>query len=233
MSRLRHRWFEAVLFDLDGTLIDSTPAILRCWLRWAKEEGIDPERLEHAHGVPAEQIVARLVPPARRPAALQRITALEIADTDDITALPGAHEALAALPRDRAAIATSCTRDLGEARLAASGLPRPEVVVTFDDVMAGKPAPDPFLRAAELLGVDPHACLVVEDAPSGVAAARAAGCAVLTVTTTTAGDRLDADLVVPDLAAVQWLVGDDGIGVRPSTTHDAPSSTAARPSARE
>jgi sugar-phosphatase len=224
MGSLAGRRFAAVIFDLDGTLVDSTPAVLRCWIRWAEGEGIDPVRLVHSHGIPAQEIVARLLPPGRRAAALRRITDLELADTHDITVLPGAAEALRALPRDRSAIATSCTRPLAEARIAASGLVRPDVVVTVDDVMVGKPAPDPFLCAAERLLVDPRSCLVVEDAPSGITAARAAGCATLAVTTTTPAERLEADLVVPDLTGVQWETTDGGIGLRVSS--DGPPAQA-------
>jgi sugar-phosphatase len=224
MGPLAGRRFAAVIFDMDGTLVDSTAAVLRCWVRWAQDEGVDPVRMAHSHGVPAEEIVARLLPPERRAAALRRITDLELADTHDITVLPGAAEALLAVPRDRSAIATSCTRPLAEARIAASGLVRPDVVVTVDDVAVGKPAPDPFLRAAELLAVDPRSCLVVEDAPSGITAAQAAGCATLAVTTTTPAERLEADLVVPGLADVRWETADGGIRLHVSS--DGPADEA-------
>ena len=213
MESLLTRRFTAVLFDLDGTLVDSTAAILRCWVTWAREEGVDPTELSHAHGVPAGQIITALVPPERVAPALARVTALELADTADISPLPGAKEAIAALPGEQTAIVTSCTRDLARARIAAAGLDVPDVVVTVDDVAHGKPAPDPFLTATGRLAAAPGDCLVVEDAPSGVAAARAAGCAVLAVTTTTAADLLDADLVVPDLSAVGWSVDHHGVGV--------------------
>lgn len=204
--------FEAVIFDMDGTLIDSTPAVVRSWTRWASERGITAEELAGFHGVPAASIVAALVPEADREEASRRIDELELADVEDVVPLPGSVDALSDPPAERVAIATSCTRPLALARLAASGVPVPAVVVTVDDVERGKPAPDPFLLAAERLGVDPARCLVVEDAPAGLEAARAAGCATLAVTTTTPAADLDADAVVGTLADVR-LVGADG-GVR-------------------
>lgn len=206
--------FAAIIFDLDGTLVDSTPAVIRAWSRWATERGITAEELAGYHGVPAKSIVADLVPEAEREAAGRRIDELELADLDGVVPLPGAVDALSGLPTDRLAIATSCTRPLAAARLAASGVPTPVVVVTVDDVERGKPAPDPFLLAAKRLGVDPARCLVVEDAPAGLQAARAAGCATLAVTTTTPAQDLRADAVVANLGDVQFI--GDGGGVRVS-----------------
>lgn len=212
LGALDGRDFAAVLFDMDGTLIDSIPVVVRSWLRWAQEEEVDPRRLVGFHGVPARGIAERLLPPERVDAAVARIEAIETADTEGITVLPGTVEALAALAGDldtqRCAIATSCTRVLADARIAATGLPVPDVVVTASDVERGKPHPDPFLLAAQRLGVDPADCLVVEDAPGGLEAARAAGCATLAVTTTTAPADLIADAVVDTLADVRFAVVD-------------------------
>ena len=208
LGTLEGRTFAAVLFDMDGTLIDSIPVVIRSWVRWAQEEGVDPRRLTGFHGVPAMGIIATLLPPERMDAAFDRIEAIEIADTDGITVLPGTLDALAALTGqvELCAIATSCTRPLADARLAATRLPAPAVVVTASDVAKGKPHPDPFLLAAKRLGVDPADCLVVEDAPGGLDAARAAGCATLAVTTTTAESDLVADAVVATLADVRFSV---------------------------
>jgi len=216
LDDLAARSFAAVLFDMDGTLIDSTPVVNRSWLRWATEEGVDPARLAGMHGVPAAGIVERLLPPERRAAAVRRIDAIELADTEGITVLPGAAEALVALPRGRAAIATSCTRPLARARIAATSLAAPEVVVTADDVERGKPDPAPYLLAAARLGVQAARCLVVEDAPSGLASARAAGCATLAVATTHSVADLRAaapDAVVASLAAVALVAGGEGVRV--------------------
>ncbi len=217
----RARVFEAVVFDMDGTLIDSTPAVVRSWTRWAEEHDVTAEQLAGHHGVPSESVVRAIMPEHRHQQALDRINELELTDTDGIDPLPGAVEALAQLPADRVAIATSCTAALAQARLAASGLTPPAVLVTVDDVEHGKPAPDPYLVAAERLGVDPAAVLVVEDAPKGLLSARAAGAATCAVITTTPREELDADLVVPDLSHVRWQVdpgsGRIRVGLRPST----------------
>jgi mannitol-1-/sugar-/sorbitol-6-phosphatase len=213
LAALSGRRFAAVLFDMDGTLIDSTPVVVRSWVTWALERGIDPKRLEGHHGVPAAQIVRGLVPEADVESAIARINALEIADVDGITVLPGAAEAVAALPEARRAIVTSCTRPLAAARIEAAGLLAPSVVVTADDVPTGKPDPAPYLLGARRLGVDPADCLVVEDAPSGLISARTAGAATLAVTTTTPADQLDADAVVGTLAGIRFAADADGVRV--------------------
>ena len=223
LGTLDGRDFAAVLFDMDGTLIDSIPVVVRSWLQWADEEGVDPARLVGFHGVPARGIAEKLLPAHRVDAAVDRIEAIETADTDGITVLPGTLAALATLSGsgsgsgsdggDLCAIATSCTRPLATARIEATGLPAPRVVVTASDVRQGKPHPDPFLLAAKLLGVDPRECLVVEDAPGGLEAARAAGCATLAVTTTTEPADLLADAVIGTLADVRFSVVDGRVRV--------------------
>ena len=211
LSALEGRSFDAVLFDLDGTLIDSTPAVVRSWVTWAHEHDVDPRVFEGNHGVPAVQIIATVLPPHRVPAALQRIVDIEVADVDGILVLPGTLDALAALPDGACAVVTSCTRVLARARIAATHLPAPAVVVTADDVTTGKPDPAPYLLGARLLGVDPARCLVVEDAPSGLLAGSLAGAATLAVTTTTAAGRLRADAVVTDLSDVRFTAAPDGV----------------------
>ena len=218
LGRLTDQVFDAVLFDMDGTLIDSTPAVRRAWAVWGEEQGLAPADLLGHHGMPSAQVVAKLLPAERRAAATDRINELELTDVHDIVVLPGAAEALSALRDARNAIATSCTVPLARARIGAAGLQPPSVLVTVDDVARGKPAPDPFLEAARRLGVPPERCLVVEDAPMGLTAARAAGCFTLAVTTTTPPDELDADAVVPDLAAVRFEVVGEGIRVVPASS---------------
>ncbi|MGL5909751.1 MAG: HAD-IA family hydrolase [Phycicoccus sp.] len=197
--------FAGVLLDLDGTLVDSIAVVERSWARWCGEYGIDPRRLRGLHGVPAASVVASVLPEPEREAALARIIAIEEADTDGIVVLPGAERLLHTLAAAEVptAVVTSGTRGLAEARLAASGLPRPAVLVTASDVTRGKPAPDPWLLGAELLGVDPSECLVVEDSVAGLRAARAAGCRTLVgvLGTTPRVDLAEiADVVVPDLS---------------------------------
>jgi mannitol-1-/sugar-/sorbitol-6-phosphatase len=232
LGRLGDRVFDAVLFDMDGTLIDSTPAVLRAWDMWAVEHGLGRDLLTGWHGVPSASVVRAVLEADRHEAAIARINELEIAELDDIVILPGATEALAALRGAKNAIATSCTVPLAQARLAAAQLTPPSVLVTADDVVHGKPSPDPYLEAARRLGVDPVQCLVVEDAPAGLESARAAGCATLAVVTTTRSEDLIADAVVKDLSRVRFEVTPLGIRVKPALT---PSGTpaSADASARE
>lgn len=213
LGRLSDEVFEAVIFDLDGTLIDSTPAVSRAWTTWASEHGLTATEVGRHHGVPSASVVRAVMPEDRYEAAVQRITELELADLHDIEVLPGAAEALASLARAKNAIATSCTVPLAKARISAAKLETPTVIVTADDVVNGKPHPEPFLQAARLLDVDPQRCLVVEDAPKGLEAAQAAGCFTLAVVTTTAREALNADAIVTDLSEIRFDVDREGIRV--------------------
>ena len=204
------RTFDAILFDMDGTLISSIAAVDRSWAQWADEHGFDGATFQVAHGTPARTLVERLLPPEAVDAALDRINEIELADTSGVEVLDGAAPLLAALPAERQAIVTSCTRALAHVRIAATGLTVPAVVVTADDVSRGKPDPEPFLLAAERLGVEPERCLVVEDAPAGLAAGRAAGCATLAVDGTHDLSELDADAHAPGLGQVSVAVEADG-----------------------
>ena len=203
---------DAVVFDLDGTLVDSTASVLRNWRRIAALLGREGEDLVgDRHGVPGRQVLRLVEPdlPEERIRELdQALVEGEIADTADVTATKGALALLEAIPGDRWAIATSAPRRLALARLAAAGLPVPAVLVTADDVRKGKPDPAPFLFAAARLGRPPGRCLVIEDAPAGIAAAHAAGCRVLGVLTTF--PALDAD-VVDDLTQVAVAVTAAGL----------------------
>jgi sugar-phosphatase len=218
LGRLADQVFEAVVFDMDGTLIDSTPAVIRSWTTWAGEHGLTDAELGRHMGVPSASVVRGVLTPDRQEAAIARITELEIADVDDIVVLPGAAEALASLVGAKNAIATSCTIPLAQARIRAAKLVPPSVLITADDVARGKPDPDPFLVAAEKLGADPARCLVVEDAPMGLKAAHAAGCFTLAVVTTTPREALEADAIVDDLSKVEFQPGPDGIRVRLRTS---------------
>ena len=202
--------FDAVVFDLDGTLINSHVAMVRSYERWADEFGISIERLPAQLGMPSAAVAAALLPPEQLAAATERIEVLEVTDVEGVVAMPGAKEAFEFLPMHMVAIATSCTADLMRARLGESKLPFPEVIVTRDQVAEGKPAADTFLLAVQRLGVDPARTLVVEDAPAGIAAARAAGCMVLGISSTKHADDLHADAVVADLSEVAWVMTDDG-----------------------
>ncbi len=204
---------DAVLFDLDGTLVDSAGAVDDAWAQWSVEYGVSAERVAAArgHGLPARRIVEQLVPWQEVTRALERIERLEIDRAEGLVVLSGVRELLATLDDDVWAVVTSCTRPLAEARMAATGLSAP-VMVTVDDVARGKPDPEPFVVGSRLLGVAAARCVVVEDAPAGLAAGRAAGAATMGVATTCAAEELDADVVVPGMWAVE--VWPDGGGVR-------------------
>ncbi|MCD5313871.1 HAD-IA family hydrolase [Kineosporia babensis] len=215
LGSLAGRTFAAVLFDMDGTLIDSTPAVERSWLRWAAEFNVEMTSFGTWHGIPAAQIVPKFLPEEQWEAGARRIEQIETEDTEGIVVLPGAAEALAALrPSGRSAIATSCVSALAKARIAATGLVPPQVLVTADMVPVGKPDPAPYLLAAQQLGVDPADCLVVEDAPAGLTSGRQAGAACLALTTTHTADQLEAEAIVPDLSAVQFVVTEAGVQVQ-------------------
>jgi sugar-phosphatase len=209
LGKLTDEVFEAVIFDLDGTLIDSTPAVIRSWETWASEYGL--AELPRHDGVPSASVVRAVLSEDQYEVGVRRITELELADLHDIVVLPGATEALASLAGAKNAIATSCSVPLAKARIKAAHLVPPTVIVTADDVVNGKPHPEPFLQAAQLLGADPRRCLVVEDAPKGLEAAQAAGCYTLAVVTTTPRNALDADAIVTDLSEVRFDVDQEGI----------------------
>ncbi|MDJ0315353.1 HAD-IA family hydrolase [Arthrobacter sp. H35-D1] len=210
--------FDAVLFDMDGTLIDSTPAVRRAWFAWCVERGLDPSFLKGAHGHPGRDIVASLVPTEEFEAAFDRIQQIEIAEVSDVTVFPGAAEALSAIGENRKAIVTSCTRPLAAARITASGLVPPRVVVTADDVARGKPHPEPFASGAQRLGFNPGRCLVIEDAPAGLRSAHDAGCTTLAVAGTHAAADLRADLVITSLAELKFSATANGIYITRRTS---------------
>jgi sugar-phosphatase len=180
------RTFAAFLFDMDGTVLSSIAAAERVWGRWARRHGLDVEAfMPTMHGKRAVDTIGRLNLPGVDPQAeADWITRAEIEDVADIHAIEGAAAFLAALPAERWTIVTSSPLPLARRRLEAAGLAAPPLMVTAEDITRGKPAPDGFLLAAERLGVSASECLVFEDAPAGIAAAEAAGSAVVVVTAT-------------------------------------------------
>jgi sugar-phosphatase len=192
--------FAAVLSDLDGVLVDSGAEVERIWREWAVARGLDPDEVgRSSHGVPGVQVIERWAPELDPVAESTRLDELH-AETGG-TALPGAAALLACV--SPLAVVTSCTPPLAEARFAAAGLQPPQVVITADLTPRGKPHPDPYLAAARALGVPPGDCLVIEDAPAGVEAGRAAGATVWAVSTTHAAAELSAaDAVVAGLPEI-------------------------------
>jgi sugar-phosphatase len=186
LTALPTRPFAAFLFDMDGTILTSIKAAERVWGQWAASHGLDVDAfLPTIHGKRTEDTIRALELPGVDPAAEAAfITRAEIEDVAGIEAIRGAAALLASLPAGRWAIVTSAPRLLAEARIAAAGLPIPEVLVAAEDVERGKPAPDPFLLGARKLGVAPGDCLVFEDTLAGLRSAAAAGMASIVVTTT-------------------------------------------------
>jgi sugar-phosphatase len=199
------RQLRAVLFDMDGTLVTSDASVERAWTTWASEHGVDPvEVLSQAHGAPAESTVDRMLPglsEAARTVAAARQLELQYDDLDGVSAAPGAAEVLATIERRGLpwAVVTSADQRLAKVRLGAAGI-EPPLLVTIEDIHRGKPDPEGYLRAAELLGVDPKYCLVVEDAEVGLAAGRAAGAM------TAALKGLDGDIRLDDLHGLAALL---------------------------
>jgi sugar-phosphatase len=175
----------ALLFDLDGVLINSTPAVARVWHRWAVEHGFDPEEVvPRAHGRPSLTTVREYLPNADHEAENREVERREIEDLEGVVPLPGALDLLASLPPDRWTIVTSCTRKLAEVRIRAAGLPLPEEFISANDITKGKPHPEPYLKGSAVLGLASTECVVFEDVPAGVKAAKAAGSRVIAFTTT-------------------------------------------------
>lgn len=193
----------ALLLDLDGVLVDSTGAVVDHWARWARRRGVDTAAvLALAHGSPSREVIARFVPAAEVAGEADWLEGLALQDGDEV-ALPGALPMLTQrlLP---VAVVTSASGDVARVRLSRAGLPVPTVLVSADDVDRGKPDPQPYLRAAARLGVDPATCVAVEDTPAGLAAVRAAGATALAVVTShEPRDLTAAEAVLPSLAVLR------------------------------
>jgi sugar-phosphatase len=198
----------AILFDLDGVLIDSTRSVSRQWHMWAVENAIDPETvLAFAHGVRSIEVIRQLAPHLDAVAETIRLEKREAEDTDGVAVMPGAAELLRAIPLDRWCVVTSGTRHLATSRLRLGNLPLPEVLVSADEVVNGKPDPEPYLKGAQLLGMNPEECLVIEDAPAGIRSAHAGGMKVIAITSTFPADELqEADAVINALPQVRVAV---------------------------
>lgn len=210
----------AILFDLDGVLVDSTRSVTRQWRRWGADNGIDPDKVvEIAHGVRTIEVVRALAPRLDAEAEVLTLEAREAADIDGVDVMAGASELVRSLPDERWCVVTSGTRMLAMARLQVGGIPVPNVLVTANDVANGKPHPEPYLMGAKLLGINPSQCLVVEDAPAGIRSAHAAGMKAIGITSTYASSELQqADAVVETLRQIKARVldGEPGLEIEVS-----------------
>jgi sugar-phosphatase len=200
----------ALLFDLDGVLINSTPTVERVWAQWAAERGFDPKAVvARAHGRPSLSTIRHFLPPdADHEAENREVERREINDLEGVVPLPGALELLRNLPPARWTIATSCTRRLAEVRIEAAGLPVPNRFISSNDVVKGKPDPEPYRKAAELLGFEVTDCVVLEDVPAGIRAGKTAGARVIAFTTTAPQASLQeagADWILKNCADVHVI----------------------------
>ena len=197
----------AILFDLDGVLCDSTRAVDREWRAWAARKGVDGDAIMAiAHGVRTIEVIRRVAPHLDAAAEAAAIESHEAHDQSGVTVMPGAGDLVKSIPYGRWGVVTSGSRLLATNRLRFCGLPVPEVLVTSDDVKNGKPHPEPYLKGARGLGFAPEECLVIEDAPAGIEAARAAGMKVVGITSTYAMGAIEhADAVIGKLAQIRVM----------------------------
>jgi mannitol-1-/sugar-/sorbitol-6-phosphatase len=221
---------KAVLFDLDGVLADSTAIVDRVWREWAVERELDADSvMSVAHGRPAAEVIASFAPQLPVETEVRELERRE-ADASGVIPIAGAMTLVASLPEGSWAVVTSGTTPLAASRLHAIGAPGPRVLITANDVRAGKPNPEGYVHAARRLGVAPKECLVMEDSPAGVEAARAGGMPVIGVTTTFPAESLVGVIAhVPSLEAVTLeRVSEDGDGLPTLnllvTTGDLPTS---------
>ena len=193
----------AILFDLDGVLVDSTRSVSRQYQLWAQKAGLDPRIVEDIpHGVRSIEVVRQLAPHLDAEAEVKKLEKMEAADRD-VLVMPGAADLLKSIPENCWCVVTSGTRLLATSRLKNANLPMPRVLVSADDVSKGKPDPEPYLRGAKLLGVNASDCLVMEDAPAGILAAHAGGMKVIGITSTYPASALEADVVIQKLAQIK------------------------------
>jgi mannitol-1-/sugar-/sorbitol-6-phosphatase len=189
----------AILFDLDGVLVDSTRSVDRQWRIWAERKGVDGDKvIAIAHGVRTIEVIRYVAPHLDAEAEVREIESREADDQEGVNVMPGAADLVRTIPEGRWGVVTSGTQPLASARLRFGGLPVPEVLVTADDVVNGKPHPEPYLKGAELLGVSPKHCVVIEDAPAGIQSARAGGMKVIGITSTYPASQLTAAHAVVD-----------------------------------
>ncbi len=208
-----------LLFDMDGVLISSIGSVRRCWRQWCRHYDVPgAETFEIPHGTRAIEIIKQIKPDIDPEEGLRLIEDLEIADTEDLRVLEGVPELLNSLPPDRWTVVTSATRRLMIERLRVAGLPAPGRIIAAEDVVFGKPDPEPYRKGAAILGFNPVDCIVIEDAPAGVSAGLAAGCRVLGVLGTHQADELKhATWGLQSLRDVQANAGADSLTLTVNT----------------
>ncbi|MBN1219225.1 MAG: HAD family hydrolase [Anaerolineae bacterium] len=198
---------DAILFDLDGVLIDSTNCIVRHWQEWAAANGIDlAEIMRVMHGRPTVETMRLVAPHLPVETEARLFEAAEVLDTDGVKKIEGAARLLNSLPPDAWSIVTSGTRNVATTRIRHAGLPLPTILITANDVTQGKPSPEPCLLAAKRLGLAPDRCVVIEDSPAGISAAHAAGMQVIAIASTHAGYELNgAEAIAERLSDIQIM----------------------------
>jgi mannitol-1-/sugar-/sorbitol-6-phosphatase len=205
----------AILFDLDGVLIDSTGSVDRQWRAWARERGIDEEKIiAIAHGVRAVEVIRTVAPQLDAVAEVRALEKREAADHDGVAVMPGAIALIRTIPRGRWGVVTSGSRALASERLRLGGISVPKAMVTADDVANGKPHPEPYLKGAKLLATKPEECLVIEDAPAGIRSAHAGGMKVIGFASTYPKKELkEADAVIVGFKELSVAVEKDSLRV--------------------
>jgi sugar-phosphatase len=213
MPKQRTFHVSAILFDLDGVLVDSRKPVERQWRRWAAEHGINADELiKVAHGHRTIETIQRFAPQLDADAEAAEMERREAQDKGGLIAIAGTRDLLNSLPKERWAIATSGGRMLATERLRYVGLPIPPVLVSADDVTHGKPDPEPYLKAAQQLRFAPKHCIVIEDAPYGITAAHRAGMNAIGVVGAYAVEQIqEADFVCRSVADVHAEVREDAI----------------------
>jgi mannitol-1-/sugar-/sorbitol-6-phosphatase len=207
-----------ILFDLDGVLVDSTGSVDQHWRIWARARNIDEEKIiTIAHGVRAIEVIRTVAPHLNAEDELRKLEPEETDDHRKLKAMPGAIELVRSLPGNRWGVVTSGSLSIAPDRLRVVGVPVPKVLITADDVVNGKPHPEPYLKGAEQLRIKPEECLVIEDAPAGIRSAHAGGMKVIGFASTYRPEQLqEADAVIRSFGQVS--VVNEGSSLRVTTT---------------